>query len=321
MGSVDRTWSRRPRGGQPAPARQRSDQLAELVDAYLDDCRARHLMASTVAAYGKTLRTVLLPWCERRGISEFAELDQLALNDFIEELRARRGRMGAERISEATLAHYTAPVKAWMRWCVEAYGMAEAGRVRVPRLKKRPRRVLSREEVQGLEDAAWSERDKLLIRLMADCGLRVGELVRLRTVDLFQKQGKWFLRVHGKGDNDRDVPVPRLWPRLRRLARVRPGDATDHLFLALRRGHSGLHEGLTIGGAEQALLRASQAAGIERRMHPHLLRHSCITWLGSKGLSPFQISTIVGNFSHLDLYMHLAEEDAHAAMLRALQGE
>jgi len=210
-------------------------------------------------------------------------------------------------------------VQGWMRWCVDEYGLAPAGTPHVPSVRKQPRRVLSREQLQAMEDRATAERNKVLVRLMADCGPRVGELVKIRPSDLFQKQGRWFLHVDGKGGNERDVPVPRLWPRLRRLARARPEDADDRLFLGLRRSSSGLYEGIGKKGIEVMVRDLALAVGIRHPVHPHLLRHSCITWLGSKGLNPFQISTIVGNFDALDLYMHLDEQDAHAAMLQALR--
>jgi len=47
--------------------------------------------------------------------------------------------------------------------------------------------VLSRDEIQAMEDAAVTERDKLIVRLLADTGIRVGELVRLPLNDLIKR--------------------------------------------------------------------------------------------------------------------------------------
>jgi integrase len=82
---------------------------------------------------------------------------------------------------------------------------------------------------------AAAERDKLILRLLADCGIRVGELVKLRTNDFEERSGSYFLKVTGKGARERLVPLDRpLFKRLRRYAEHRPGDS-DRLLLALRR--------------------------------------------------------------------------------------
>jgi integrase len=68
-----------------------------------------------------------------------------------------------------------------------------------------PRRLLdvrSRDEIQALEDAAVSERDKLIIRFLADTGMRAGELVGLRTSDLVDRDRNHFVRVTGKGSGN-----------------------------------------------------------------------------------------------------------------------
>jgi integrase/recombinase XerD len=97
------------------------------------------------------------------------------------------------------------------------------GKVRLPKLGRPVEDILSREEIERLEDTARSERDKLIIRVFGDTGMRVGELVRLRTDDQVVRQRKNFLHVRGKGDLDRLVPIiePALWRGLQRFGRGR----------------------------------------------------------------------------------------------------
>jgi integrase len=71
--------------------------------------------------------------------------------------------------------------------------------------------------------SAWrtrsTERDKLMLRTLADTGIRVGELVGLMVDDLVANGRQHFLRVSGKGSRERDVPVsPSLHARLQRYA-------------------------------------------------------------------------------------------------------
>src|SRR5215471_4047759 len=87
-----------------------------------------------------------------------------------------------------------------------------------------------------MEDAAVTERDKLIVRLLADTGIRVGELVRLTLNDLIERDRAHYLRVAGK-TGERMVPIPRLYRRLARYAqRGRPRDVTsDFTHVGLRR--------------------------------------------------------------------------------------
>ncbi len=108
--------------------------------------------------------------------------------------------------------------------------------------------ILSRDEVQRIEDRADSERDKLIVRLLADTGVRVGELVKVRQRDLVDRDRNLFLLVRSKGDRERLVPLsPALARRLRRYAdRSRPSDTnSDRVLISRRRTLSGAYEAIT----------------------------------------------------------------------------
>lgn len=115
-------------------------------------------------------------------------------------------------------------------------------KAQVPRLPKQLVDVLSREEIQAMEDGAQTERDKLIVRTLADTGVRVGELVALGPSDV-QVQGRnQYLKVQGKGHANDSFPCrPPFTGGLRRYAdRSRSADThSDRLFLALRRSPLG----------------------------------------------------------------------------------
>jgi integrase len=121
---------------------------------------------------------------------------------------------------------------------VRARGGRAKGRRPAPEGPKKLVEILTREDIHRLEDAAKTERDKLVIRTLADAGLRLGELLGLRIRDVEQDSRGWGLRVMGKGARERRVPIaPALGRRLQRYAdRGRPkGVASDRLFLTSRR--------------------------------------------------------------------------------------
>jgi integrase len=152
--------------------------LHRLVEDYLVDCRARGLSPKTLRdAYGYPLRQVLLPWCEEHGLIEAAQLDARQLNRFTSDLLERGGRRGA--LSRHTVDTYVRNVNLFLGWCQRE---GEIGNVRAhaPKLPRRVLDVLSREEIDRLEDVAGTERDKVILRVLADTGIRASELLGLR---------------------------------------------------------------------------------------------------------------------------------------------
>jgi integrase len=182
------------------------------------------------------------------------------LDRFSAELMDQSGKRGP--LSQNTVWTYVKAVRSFLAW-IRAEGEKVEAEARLPRLPQRHIEVLSREEVQRIEDGADSERDKLIVRLLADSGVRVGELVKLRTRDVVDQDRKPFLRVPGrsqgggaKGDNYRLVPLsPTIARRTRRyIDRSRPAEAdSDFLFLSRRRSVRGGYEQITESGVQQMI--------------------------------------------------------------------
>lgn len=130
-------------------------------------------------------------------------------------------------------------INRFLTWAKEEGEEVDA-RAQLPKLPKQVIDVLSRDEIQSMEDAAKTERDKLIIRILADTGIRVGELVGLRTTDIVQRDRNHFLPVRGKGSKERLVPIPQLYRRVPRYAeRSRPPDASSNrIFISHRRGRA-----------------------------------------------------------------------------------
>ena len=295
-------------------------QLTGLVTDYLAHCRAGGLSPATVdRSYSPALRDIFLPWCEQEKISQPAELTERALDRFTTALLARPSKRGGS-LSKFTVRSYIGPVRLFLAWA-DRRGEQVHALPRRPKVGKRHRDVLSRDEIESMDRAAVNVRDKLIVRLFADCGLRLGELTRLRLQDIKRSENRTVLHIRGKGDRDRRVPVPPgLAPRLQRYLASRPKDPeTDAVFLGLRRApHSGL-QALGESGAAHMICDLAKRAGIERPVHPHLLRHSWMTEMLRRGVNPIQLSVIAGASQQViaQHYSHLNEDDAFAAMARA----
>ena len=170
--------------------------------------------------------------------------------------------------------------------------------------------VLSTTEVDMLEASIdlskWEgQRNKAIIEVLFSCGLRVSELVNLKLSDLYLKER--YVRIMGKGSKERLVPIsPRAiqeldyWFMDRNLMNIKPGEE-DYVFLN-RRGAHLTRTMILIMIKQQAI-----AAGIQKTISPHTLRHSFATALLEGGADLRAIQAMLGHESigTTEIYTHI----------------
>ena len=170
--------------------------------------------------------------------------------------------------------------------------------------------VLSAEEVDMLENSIdlskWEgHRNRAIIEVLFSCGLRVSELVNLKLSDLFLKEN--YVRVMGKGSKERLVPIsPRAikeldyWFLDRRVMKIKPGEE-DYVFLNRRGAH------LTRVMILIMIKQQAEAAGIQKTISPHTLRHSFATALLEGGADLRAIQAMLGHESigTTEIYTHI----------------
>ena len=147
-------------------------------------------------------------------------------------------------------------------------------------------------------------RDSAMLEVLYSCGLRVTELVSLRMSDLFFGEG--YLRVTGKGNKQRLVPVSGVArDKVQVYLEDRRRIATDaaEVFLSNRRGP------LTRVMVFTIIRQAASRAGIDKRISPHTFRHSFATHLLEGGASIRQVQEMLGHESIIttEIYTHLNE--------------
>jgi integrase len=307
-----------------APLKQRFSVVAlePLVDDFLASCRARGLSPKTIREYRYPLVSVFLPFCQRHELTDLSQVSPRMLDVLTGELLENGNKRA--HLSRHTIGSYLRSVNVFLTWA-QAEGEPVEGKAKLPKPTKRLLEVLSRDEIQALEDVAVIERDKLIVSILGDTGIRVGELVNLTTHDLINRDRSLYLRVGGK-TGERLVPIPRLSRRLQKYVdRGRPREVvSDRIFISLKRRPGGDYGPLTPSGVEQLLQDLRQRAGITKRVYPHLLRHSYATWAPGRGMNPIMLAHILGHTSLAmiqNVYAHLTPRDAYQAMLQALSGE
>lgn len=163
--------------------------------------------------------------------------------------------------------------------------------------------VLSRDEVRRILNQVENSTYRACLKTIYSCGLRISEAIRLQVGDI--DSARMMLLIHGKGNKQRSVPLPKATLDLLR-AHWRTHRHPSLLFPA-----PGIRPGLlqqaTLG---QAFHRACEAAGVRKAAHVHTLRHSYATHLLEAGVNVRIIQENLGHRSArtTQIYTHLTPE-------------
>jgi integrase/recombinase XerD len=290
-------------------------RLERAVDAYLRHVSLeRGLSDHTVSAYRRDLG-VYTHWLAERGIDDTGEVTPAVVTEFASE------RASAEPPPAASsLARIQSSVRGLHRFLVREGIDTEdpSGRLRPPKAPRRLPKALTVAQIERLLDAAGPEpgeaeaaepvavRDRALLELLYATGARVSEIVQLDVDDLAHGD---ILRVRGKGDKERIVPVG-SYARAAvdaYLARVRPefsrrGRATPRLFLGVRGGP------LSRQSAWLVIQQAAGRADLGAHVSPHTFRHSFATHLLQGGADVRVVQELLGHASvaTTQIYTHVS---------------
>ena len=154
-----------------------------------------------------------------------------------------------------------------------------------------------------------------MLELLYSCGLRVSELISLRLCDLFFGEG--YIRVIGKGDKQRLVPVSdTAREKIYAYLDCRKGVSSSEETLFLNNRGGRLSRVMIFTIIKQAVLRA----GIDKQVSPHTFRHSFATHLLEGGASIRQVQEMLGheNIITTEIYTHLDNEHLRETVERHL---
>jgi integrase/recombinase XerD len=262
------------------------------------------------------LRKVMLEELQRRNFSEATTRGYLgAVERFARFFDKPPDRLGPDHIRQwqayllhqrklavGTVVNQVAALRFFFRRVLKRRLPADS--IPYPRYTHyRTPRVLSTDEVARLIEAAGNLQARAILMALYSTGLRRTELVRLRVEDIDSERMMIHVRK-GKGGKDRDVPLcPKLLETLREYWRWKK--PKTWLFPGEPRGNA---EHLSDKSVWYACAEAARHAGLNKRVSPHMLRHSFATHLLEDGADLATIQMLLG---HADLeattiYLHLS---------------
>jgi integrase/recombinase XerD len=283
------------------------DDARRLIAEFLNYIRVeKRLSANTAAAYERDVRRY----------AAFLEADGGAPRQATRaDVQRYLSSLYAAGLDGRTIARHLVTIRGFYRQLLREGVVREDPTLNLesPKTWKTLPHYLTVEEVDRLlaaPDTATplGARDRAMLELLYSTGLRVSELVMLPSGDLHPELG--YLRVTGKGNKQRLVPVGR--PALEAVAAYLRGPrqallgrrASPFLFVSRRGPH------LTRQAFWKGIGAAGRKAGLEKRLTPHLVRHSFATHLLARGADLRSVQQMLGHadISTTQIYTHVVSE-------------
>ena len=281
------------------------------ISAFKKDLEAFGLYLQLELGRGKNTRLsyvgdmkLFARFLARLGVSGFGQVEKRHVAEWIESVSSdtKAGTQSRKLSSIRAFSEFMMDEKIW----TEDFSKAVAR----PKLRRPIPSALSISEVDSLlnspqGDGFLAVRDRAMLELMYSSGLRVSELCSLKLSDIDFDEG--FIRVRGKGDKTRLVPMGRS----ARDAVLKYRDILPKCVKKIK----GAELFLTARGRKLSrktfwfnIKKYARPLGLEDRVKPHILRHSFATHLLQNGANLMAIREMLGHsdLSTTQIYTKLA---------------
>jgi integrase/recombinase XerD len=279
----------------------------EAIRDFLEYMRfERDASPNTVRAYGNDLKS-WKKFCGETG-RKIYPIDVGAVARYIT-------RLAADGVSASTRSRKAAALASFANFLAYDGRTDSAAKIPIPRKARTLPQVMTESEINRLieegGDRALDGRDRAMIEMAYDCGLRASELVSIKLSDINESGG--VLYVRGKGRKERILPyvgalretVGKYISEIRPKLCASPDSSGGFLFVS-RSGKRMSRQDLW-----NIMRRRGSRAGISRnRLHPHVLRHSFATHLQRRGMDLRTLQELLGHSSitTTEKYAHLDTE-------------
>jgi site-specific recombinase XerD len=286
--------------------------LQSLIQGYLLSCQCEGRASSTMTTY-KCVLSKFEWFCNQNNFPPIQKMTVMHIRKFLWYLTNETNRWDSKhpttkkQASRVTVHTYYRVLKPFFGWLKREQLIYDNpfDLITVQRAKSKVVEALSTSEIQRLFSVCRKNRDKAILSLFLDTGMRVGELASLSINDVDLNSGSIVIR-HGKGGKQRIVHVGTKAQRnLWRYIALNRKTRSDQLFV------NRSSELLTADGIKQMIKRLGQQAGV--RVHCHKLRHTfAISYLRNGG-DVFSLKYLLGhaNLNMTQTYLQsLNAEDA-----------
>ena len=273
--------------------------MYQIIGEYLEYLELeKGLSQNTLDAYRRDLED----FSDVSGIDDINSVDRLVINSYVRSLREKK-------YAPTSIIRKVASLRGFFKWTTSVGILQKnpASTLEQPKVPQRLPKVISIKEVEEMLHNNLTPLQHVIIELLYSCGLRVSELVNLKTndIDLASK----YVRCFGKGSKERIIPIGETAKQIvkeylpQRELLVKKYNLNTKRLLVLENGRLITRQDIYTLIHEQGKL-------INKNISPHTLRHSFATHLLENGADLRIVQELLGHsdVSTTQLYTHISKK-------------
>lgn len=274
--------------------------ISKSIESYLAEKKANGLKESTIRTVGYILGTM-------DKIKPLTKCSEADLKTTISKLN----------VNEKSLVLYKIYMKNFFKW------RGESDKIKWIKIKKvkspiREDDLLTPDEIKKLLDACQRPRDSALIALLSESACRISEALNLNINDLSKVDYGFKMRIRDGKTGARDISLISSVPHIMQWLNIHPlkNDINSPLFVGL--GVRNQYGRMNDHAARKTLREITKRTGINKRVHPHLFRHSTLTNLACDGMQESILRRLAGWSGSSEMpavYIHVGNKDVEQAQL------
>ena len=271
--------------------------MYQIIGEYLEYLELeKGLSQNTLEAYRRDLSEF------SQGVEDIKKVDRMSINMFIRKLRENK-------LAPSSIIRKIASLRGFFKWASSA-GIIDknpASTLDQPKVPQHLPKVVSIKEIEEMLHNNLTPLEHVIMELLYSCGLRVSELVNLKTndIDLSSK----YVRCFGKGSKERIIPIGEIAKKAvteympERDFLVKKYNLNTKLLLIQNSGRF-------ITRQDVYTFIHAQGKLIHKNISPHTLRHSFATHLLENGADLRVVQELLGHsdVSTTQLYTHISKK-------------
>lgn len=271
--------------------------MYQIIGEYLEYLELeKGLSQNTLEAYMRDLSEF------SQGVEDIKKVDRMSINMFIRKLRENK-------LAPSSIIRKIASLRGFFKWASSA-GIIDknpASTLEQPKVPQHLPKVVSIKEIEEMLHNNLTPLEHVIMELLYSCGLRVSELVNLKTndIDLSSK----YVRCFGKGSKERIIPIGEIAKKAvteympERDFLVKKYNLNTKLLLIQNSGR-------LITRQDVYTFIHAQGKLIHKNISPHTLRHSFATHLLENGADLRVVQELLGHsdVSTTQLYTHISKK-------------
>lgn len=271
--------------------------MYQIIGEYLEYLELeKGLSQNTLEAYRRDLSEF------SQGVEDIKKVDRMSINMFIRKLRENK-------LAPSSIIRKIASLRGFFKWASSA-GIIDknpTSTLEQPKVPQHLPKVVSIKEIEEMLHNNLTPLEHVIMELLYSCGLRVSELVNLKTndIDLSSK----YIRCFGKGSKERIIPIGEIAKKAvteympERDFLVKKYNLNTKLLLIQNSGR-------LITRQDVYTFIHAQGKLIHKNISPHTLRHSFATHLLENGADLRVVQELLGHsdVSTTQLYTHISKK-------------